>query len=32
MLCEMQLKTEFSDLQISYTYIVSQKNIENKNV
>lgn len=32
MLCEMQLKTEFSDLQISYTYIVSQNNIENKNV
>lgn len=32
MLCEMQLKTEFSDLQISCTYIVSQKNIENKNV
>lgn len=32
MLCEMQLKTEFSDFQISYTYIVSQKNIENKNV
>lgn len=32
MLCEMQLKTEFTDLQISYTYIVSQKNIESKNI